>query len=173
MSVDPRDARIAKLEKEIEELKAVVEEQGRIIEEQNRIIEEWKRGHRTRSRPNPRKERKGGQKKKPGRAKGHEGSQRKIPDKIDTEVERIKAACDDCRGALIPTGNTEEVIIENVIPAHVEVEKNILFEYLCAVCGKTHWSELPPEYGDKPLPGTSKLGCRRRRLSDPETPETS
>jgi transposase len=165
MSVAPRDARNAELEKEIEKLKAtieeqgrIIEEQGRIIEEQSRIIEEWKRGHRTRSRPNPRKKRKGGQKKKAGRAKGHEGAQRKIPDKIDVEVERTKDACDKCSGALIPTGNTEEVIIENVIPARVEVEKNILFEYLCAGCGKIHWSELPPEYGDKPLPGTSKLG---------------
>ena len=158
MSVDPRDTRIAELEKEIEKLKATIEEQGRIIEEQKRIIEEWKRGHRTRSRPNPRKKHKGVQKKKPGRAKGHEGAQRKIPDEIDTEVERTKDACDDCSGTLIPTGNTEEVIIENVIPARVEVEKNILFEYLCAGCGKIHWSELPPEYGDKPLAGTSKLG---------------
>ena len=157
MNVTPRDERIAELEKEIEKLKATIEEQGRIIEEQRRIIEEWKRGHRTRSRPNPRKKRKEGQ-KKPGRAKGHEGAQRKIPDKIDTEVKRTKEACDNCSGTLIPTGNTEEVIIENVIPAYVEVEKNILFEYLCGGCGKTHWSELLPEYGDKPLPGTSKLG---------------
>jgi transposase len=151
MSVDPRDARIAELEKEIEKLKAIIEEQAR-------IIEEWKRGHRTRSRPNPRKKRKGGQKKKPGRAKGHEGSRREIPDNIDTEVERTKEACDNCCGTLVPTGNTEEVIIENVIPAHVEVERNILFEYLCEGCGRILWSELPPEYGDKPLPGTSKLG---------------
>jgi hypothetical protein len=158
MSVAPRDTRIAELEKEIEKLKATIEEQGRIIEEQKRIIEEWKRGHRTRSRPNPRKKHKGVQKKKPGRAQGHEGAQRKIPDEIDTEVERTKDACDDYSGALIPTGNTEEVIIENVIPARVEVEKNILFEYLCAGCGKIHWRELPPEYGDKPLAGTSKLG---------------
>jgi transposase len=151
MATDPRDARIAELEKEIERLKATIEEQAR-------IIEEWKRGHRVRSRPNPRKKRKDGQKKKPGRAKGHEGSVRKIPDKVDKVTHRTKETCDDCHDTLVPTGKTEEVIIENVIPARVEVEKNILFEYLCNGCGKTHWSELPPEYGDKPLPGTSKLG---------------
>ena len=151
MAIDPRDARIAELEQEIEKLKAIIEEQAR-------IIEEWKRGHRSRSRPNSRKKRKAGEKKKPGRAKGHEGAHRKIPDKIDKEEKRTKETCDDCHGVLTPTGNTEEVIIENVIPAHVEVERNILFEYLCAGCGKIHWGELPPEYGDKPLPGTSKLG---------------
>jgi len=51
-----------------------------------------------------------------------------------------------------------EKVIENVIPARVEVERNVLFEYLCEGCGQIHWSELPPEYGDEPLPGTSKLG---------------
>ncbi len=158
MAVDPRNARIAELEKEIEKLKAIIEKQANIIEEQARIIEEWKRGHRSRSRPNSRKKRKAGQKKKPGRAKGHDSSQREIPDKIDKEVKRTKDACDDCQDTLTPTGNTEEVIIENVIPARVEVERNILFEYLCDGCGKIHWSKLPPEYGDKPLPGTSNLG---------------
>lgn len=33
-----------------------------------------------------------------------------------------------------------------------------MFEYLCEGCGQVHWGERPPEYGDEPLPGTSKLG---------------
>jgi hypothetical protein len=45
-------------------------------------------------------------------------SQRTIPDKVHKDVERTKDECDDCHGVLIPTGETEEVIIENVIPAH-------------------------------------------------------
>ncbi len=142
----------------IDELRARIAELEKTVEEQARIIEEWKRGHRSRSRPNSRKKRKSGQKKKPGRKKGHEGSRREIPNKIDKETKREKDECGDCHSALTPTGNTEEVIIENVIPARVEVERNILFEYLCEGCGQVHWSELPPEYGDKPLPGTSKLG---------------
>lgn len=151
----PIDPNIAAL---IEKLNNRIEELEKIVKEQARIIEEWKRGHRTRSRPNSRKKRKDGNKKKPGRPKGHDGSQREIPDKTDKEVERTKDECSDCHGELIPTGKTEEVVIENVIPARVEVEKNILFEYLCQGCGQIHWSALPPEYGDKPLPGTSKLG---------------
>ena len=142
----------------IDELRERIAELEKIVEEQARIIEEWKRGHRSRSRPNSRKKRKSGQKKKPGRKKGHEGSRREIPDKVDKETKREKDECGDCSGALTPTGRTEEVVIENVIPARVEVERNILFEYLCEDCGQIHWSELPPEYGDKPLPGTSKLG---------------
>jgi transposase len=155
MGVLPIDPNIAAL---IEKLNKRIEELEKTVEEQARIIEEWKRGHRTRSRPNSRKKRKAGQKKNPGRPKGHDGARREIPDKIDKEVERTKDECSGCHGALIPTGKTEEVFIENVIPARVEVEKNILFEYLCPGCGQIHWSELPPEYGDKPLPGTSKLG---------------
>ncbi len=150
--------RVAELERIVEELKRTVDEQARTIEEQARIIEEWKRGHRSRPRPNSRKKRKNKAKKKPGRKKGHEGSQREIPDKIDKEVERTKEECDDCKGALTPTGKTKEVVIENLIPAHLEVERNVLFEYVCEGCGQIHWSELPPEYGDEPLPGTSKLG---------------
>lgn len=155
------------LRERINELGKIVEEQAHLIgelkktvEEQARIIEEWKRGHRSRSRPNSRKKRKAKAKakKKPGRKQGHEGSQREMPDKVNKEVKRTKSECDDCHGALTPTGNTEEVVIENVIPARVEVERNILFEYLCEGCGQIHWSELPPEYGDKPLPGQPKLG---------------
>jgi len=148
--------RIAHLEKVIEEKDKRIAELEETVEEQARIIEEWKRGHRVRPRRGSKKKKSG--KKKPGRKKGHEGSRREIPDHTDKEVERTKEECSGCQGVLTPTGKTEEVIIENVIPARVEVEKNILFEYLCQGCGQIHWSELPPEYGDKPLPGTSKLG---------------
>jgi len=149
--------RIAHLEDVIKEKDRIIEEQKKSIEEQARIIEEWKRGHRSRTRRGSKKKKNLG-KKKPGRKKGHEGSQREIPDRIDKEVERTQEDCSDCYGTLIPTGETKEVIIENIIPARVEVENNILFEYLCQGCGQIHWSELPPEYGDMPLPGTSKLG---------------
>lgn len=156
MAVDPRDIRIAELEERITKLELVIDGLLKENQEKDRIIEEWKRGHRARPRRGGKK--KSGEKKKPGRKPGHEGSSREMPNRIDKEVERTKDECDDCHGALRPTGNTEEVIIENVIPARVEVEKNILFEYLCESCGQIHWSDLPPEYGDKPLPGQSKLG---------------
>jgi len=153
------ERKLEEKDRRIEEQDRRIEEQDRRIEEQNRIIEEWKRGHRVRPRSNPKKKKKPGRKrKKPGRPKGHEGSQRPIPDHIDKEVERTKDKCDDCKSSLTPTGRTEDVFIENLIPARIEVEKNVLFEYLCDGCGQVHWSELPPEYGDKPLPGQPKLG---------------
>jgi transposase len=145
--------RVAELEKTVEELKKTVEEQAR-------IIEEWKRGHRSRPRPNSRKKRKDRTRKKPGRKKGHEAAQRPMPNHVDREEPRTKDTCNNgCTdGSLNPTGETKEVVVEHVIPARVEVEKNILFEYVCSCCGEVQWSELPPEYGDEPLPGTPKLG---------------
>jgi transposase len=159
MNSDPRNARIIELEEKVKELEALIVELRKEIAEKDRIIEEWKRGHRARPRRGGKKK-KPGSRKKPGRKIGHEAASRPLPDKIDTEVERIKDAgdCNCGHGVLEPTGNKKEVIIENVIPARVEVEKNILFEYLCTHCGQIHWSKLPPEYGDEPLPGQSKLG---------------
>jgi len=145
-----------------ERLKRVEEENARLrqtVEEQARIIEEWKRGHRARPRPNSRKKRKAGQRKKPGRKPGHEAAQRPMPDHVDREEPRTKTACDNgCPGQLAATGETREVVVEHVIPARVEVEKNILFEYVCACCGEVQWSALPPEYGPEPPPNHPLLG---------------
>jgi transposase len=81
-----------------------------------------------------------------------------MPEIIDRDQERTKDECDDCHGDLTPTGKTREVIVENVIPARVEVERNILFEYICSCCGKLQWSKLPAEYGPEPLVGQPMLG---------------
>jgi transposase len=147
---------VAEKDRRIAELERTVEEQARKIDEQARIIEEWKRGHRARPRSGSKK--KAREKKKPGRKPGHEPAQRPMPDRIDREEQRKKDECDGCRGGLTPTGKTREVVVEHVIPARVEVEKNILFEYLCDCCGKIQWSELPPEYGPEPPPGQPLLG---------------
>jgi transposase len=156
--IDPAvQAIIDELRWTIARLEKVIEEKDQRIAELERTVEEWKRGHRARPRKGSKKKR-SDKRKKPGRKKGHEGSQREIPDKIDKTVERTKDECDHCHGALTPTGETREVVIENVIPARVEVERNVLFEYRCEGCGQIHWGKLPPEYGDEPLPGTSKLG---------------
>ena len=102
--IEELSERLKILEEENAKLRKKVEEQAEKIEEQARIIEEWKRGHRTRPRPNTRKK-KAGEKKKPGRKKGHDGAQRPIPDRIDSEIKREKDKCSDCTGTLTPTGS--------------------------------------------------------------------
>lgn len=148
--------RLRLVEAENARLRKTVEEQARKIDEQARIIEEWRRGHRARPRRGSKRK---GEKKRPGRKPGHEAAQRPMPDHIDREEPRTKEACNNgCPGHLDPTGETREVVVEHVVPARVEVEKNILFEYVCKCCGEVQWSELPPEYGPEPPPGQPLLG---------------
>jgi transposase len=141
---DPRDVRIAELEKKIAELE--------------RIIEEWKRGHRARSKR--RSTRQASEvRKKPGRKKGHAGAQRKDPGKPDRREHFRQDCCDNkaCKGRLKATGNSLEQKVEEVIPAKVEVVGLVTYEYECRDCGEIQWSKLPPEYGPKPLLGPMVL----------------
>jgi hypothetical protein len=160
--IEEQQQRIEILEKELAEKDRRIAELEKTAEEQSRIIEEWKRGHRVRpkrrsSSSKKRKKNPSG-KKRPGRKKGHEAAQRPMPEHTDREEQRTKEECDSCHGGLRPTGKTKEVVVEHVIPARVEVEKNILYEYVCSCCGEVQWSELPPEYGPAPPPGQPLLG---------------
>jgi transposase len=160
LHIDPAvQAIIDELLRRIAQLEKTVAEQARRIEEQDRIIEEWKRGIRARPRRG-KKKKSGGAKKKPGRESGHEPAQRPMPDHVDREVPREKETCDNgCpNGSLEATGRTDDVVVEHLIPARVEVERNTLFEYACSCCGEVQWSALPPEYGPAPPPGQPMLG---------------
>lgn len=148
--------RLRLVEAENARLRKTVEEQARKIEEQARIIEEWKRGHRARHRRGSKRK---GAKMRPGRKPGHEAATRPMPDHVDREAPRTKETCNNgCPGHLDPTGETREVVVEHVVPARVEVERNILFEYACSCCGEIQWSALPPQYGPEPPPGQPLLG---------------
>lgn len=145
------------LRKRVAELERIVAELRKTVEEQARIIEEWKRGHRARPRRGSKK--KSGQRMRPGRKEGHEAARRPMPDHVDRESPRTKETCNNgCPGRLDPTGETREVVVEHVIPARVEVERNVLFKYVCGCCGEVQWSALPPEYGPEPPPGQPMLG---------------
>jgi len=162
---DPRDKKISELESRIFELERIIKEQDRIIKEQAetikeqaRVIEEWKRGHRVRGKRVRRKKKKSGQRRKPGRKAGHEGAQREIPTEVQEEEHHEKESCEHCNGILIPTGNKEEHISEDIIPARKKVTRHVVYEYYCPGCGCMHWSRLPPEYGGRPMRGQPVLG---------------
>lgn len=161
--------RVAELEGENRELRQREKSLKAKVAEQKRIIEEWKRGHRVRSKPRGKTSKDGKKKdkkkdkkkrKKPGRKPGHEGAQRRMPDHIDQEKHHHKDCCDNqqCSDDLEPTGKTREYVVENVIPARVENTKHVEHEYVCVCCGKVQWSEMPPEYGTKSVPGQPILG---------------
>lgn len=143
----------------IDELLRRIAALEKTVAEQARIIDEWQRGIRVRPRRN-KKKKPSDAKKKPGREPGHDPAQRPIPDRVDVEVPREKETCDNgCpKGSLEATGRTDAVVVEHLISARVEVEKNTLFEYACSCCGEVQWSALPPEYGPTPPPGQPMLG---------------
>ena len=153
---DPRDARIAELEKGLRERDARIAEQEKRIAELERIVEEWKRGHRSRSKRRSTR-RASEERKQPGRKPGHPGAQRKDPGKPDRREHFRQDCCAACAGRLKATGNSLEQKVEEAIPAKIEVVGLVTYEYECRDCGQVQWSKLPPEYGPKPLLGPAVL----------------
>jgi uncharacterized coiled-coil protein SlyX len=175
MALRRRDVKLAEQSDKITEQSDKITEQSDKITEQSdklaelaeklaeleKVVEEWKRGHRVRGkRRRKRKGRTTGPKKKPGRKKGHPGSFREPPTgEPDRTEEHSKEHCDDCAEAeLRPTGKTKEQLVEEIIPARVEVVRHLMFQYLCSCCGKVQWSTLPPEYGKGAPAGRPILG---------------
>jgi len=75
--------------------------------------------------------------KKPGRKKGHQGSRRKQPERIDrTEIHRADR-CPDCGGKLNECSDSRDRIIED-IPADVgiEVVRHVIHRDWCPACRK-------------------------------------
>ncbi len=76
--------------------------------------------------------------KKPGRKKGHQGSRRKPPERIDrTEVHRA-SNCPDCGSQLNECSGTRERFIEDIPQtARIEVVKHVIHRDWCPACRKT------------------------------------
>ena len=76
--------------------------------------------------------------KKPGRNKGHKGSRRQRPVKIDRTVEHRADCCPDCGGELKRRSSKRKRIIED-IPESVSVEtvEHVIGRDYCPVCDKT------------------------------------
>ncbi len=79
----------------------------------------------------------GRRRKKPGRKKGHQGSRRKQPTRIDRTEEHHASCCPDCGGKLKECSGTRERIIED-IPEDVRVEtvKHVIHRDWCPNCRK-------------------------------------
>ncbi len=155
-SADPRDQRIEKLEKALEEALAEIARLRGIVEEQAKIIEEWKRGHRKRGRRNKRKSKgQDGEGKKPGREKGHEGAFRPPPEKTDETEHHQRGKCSGCGSEARPTGETRTRCREEIIPAEKVVVEEIDHETQCVACGQRQWSKPQPPPNGSPVLGAS------------------
>jgi len=73
----------------------------------------------------------------PGRKKGHKGSRRQQPERIDRTVEHRCDCCPDCGGTLKKCSGTRERIIEDIPEAvRVETVKHIIHRDWCPNCRK-------------------------------------
>ncbi len=73
--------------------------------------------------------------KKPGREEGHEGVSRPMPEHVDEEKKAELCGCPHCNGKLA-TLSSRVRIIEEVVPATVNVMKIIVGRYWCSGCKK-------------------------------------
>jgi transposase len=71
---------------------------------------------------------------RPGAPKGHAGVTRGLPDHIDREEEATAVRCPNCDGALGAPTDSYERIVEDIVPAKVEVVLHQVFRYRCPTC---------------------------------------
>ena len=69
-----------------------------------------------------------------GRKKGHAGSFRPVPERIDKEMDLRLTTCPNCRNPLGQSKHYDEHIQEEIIPARVEVTRYRHWEYWCGTC---------------------------------------
>jgi transposase len=102
---------------------------------------------------------KGRRGKKPGAKKGHPGSRRPAPERIDWQVEHRAKCCPDCGGRLKRCGETRTRYTEDIPDIQPEVTEHTIHRDWCPKCKK----KIEPPVTDA-LPG-STLGLRVLVLS--------
>lgn len=98
-------------------------------------------------------------KKKRGARKGHPGSRRQTPERIDRQVEHRADCCPDCGGHLQRCGETRVRYTEDIPEIQPEVTEHTIHRDWCPQCKK----KVEPPVADA-LPG-STLGLRVLVLS--------
>lgn len=150
-----KDKRIQELEQENAALRSEVRSLLNEVTKLRKELDEWKRGFRVRKRRfSSRPERKPDhERKRPGRKKGHAGAGRKAPDHVDRTEHRVMDLCPDCRVMMNDTEEEEVVLVEDIIPAHVEVVRYVLHTSECPCCHRIVKAKLPAELGRQPKTG--------------------
>ena len=95
-----------------------------------------------------------GRRKRPGRKKGHPGSRRNTPDRVDYTEEHRANRCPDCGGPLNRCNDTRIRYIEDIPEIEPEVTEHTIHRDWCAKCRK----RVEPKVPDA-LPGAT-LGNR-------------
>jgi hypothetical protein len=141
-----RDARIAELERE--------------VTDKTKVIEAWKRGHRVRPGGKLAQKTRGARAttgRGPGRCKGHPGTSRPAPSRIDRDVlVAAPTTCPQCEGIVDATDDEPGAqLVEELIPARVECIRYRRCKGRCRACQASVLAPLPEGLGANP-----KIGVR-------------
>ncbi len=82
-------------------------------------------------------------KKQPGAKKGHTGSRRAAPERIDWEETHQLPCCPDCGGRLKRTGDTRTRYIEDIPQVEPEVTEHTIHSDWCVKCQKRVEPKVP------------------------------
>lgn len=80
--------------------------------------------------------------RKPGRKKGHPGSSRPRPEKIDKYETHTASHCPDCDGRLGKPIKDYKRYVEDIPPVEPEVTEHTVFGYWCPTCKKVVWAKM-------------------------------
>jgi len=75
-----------------------------------------------------------GRRKRPGRKKGHPGSRRRRPERVDRIKEHTLSECPDCHGPLSELPHPRTRYTEEIVPVPVEVTEHRIHRYWCKEC---------------------------------------
>ena len=151
--------RIAELEEQLRQRDARIAELERTVDELRKVIDAWKRGHRVRpggkiaQKPRDKRRATG---RGPGRPEGHEGTSRPAPTSADRDVVVPVPETCACGGPIDPTDEEPgEHFVEEIIPARKEVIRLRRCRGRCRDCKAAVLAPLPGGLGPSP-----KLGVR-------------
>ena len=80
---------------------------------------------------------------RPGAPKGHKGVTRQLPSHIDREEEAAAVRCPNCDGALGAPTDSYPRVVEDIVPAKVEVVLHRVFRYRCPTCKRKVSAPVP------------------------------
>ncbi len=150
--------RIRELEEALRQRDARIAELERQVTDKAKVIEAWKRGHRVRpggklaqQARSPRAAAGRG----PGRRKGHPGSSRPAPTRVDRDVfVDAPTSCPLCEGEVDATGEEPGAqLVEELIPARVECIRYRRCKGRCRACRAAVLAPLPDGLGANPKVG--------------------
>jgi transposase len=82
-------------------------------------------------------------KKRPGAKKGHPGSRRRLPDRIDRRETHKLPCCPDCGGPLKRTGDTRTRYTEDIPEIQPEVTEHTIHSDWCTKCKRRVEPKVP------------------------------